>query len=277
MTAIASAAGSSAVELVVVQPPGEVHAVADPRRRVARRRPASRNAASCGSSRPSSARVARAASRSPASSCADERLQPGPERAEADDHQPRPRLAREHEREGRQQQLHALGGDQLADEDDQPVAGLDASSAATASRGSRANEEPSVGAVAGQALPQAASDRAGPGVKRATSTPGGPSRVRRPPARDRPSRPTGSPPCAGSRRAGRRARSGPRPRTGGSAGTGSTVNSSVAAVDLDRVRDVVPERAREDQPAPSRGGSPARRPAAPARPPRAPPPRWRSR
>ena len=53
-------------------------------------------------------------------------LQAGPERSEADDHQPRPRLAREHERERRQQQLDALGGDQLADEHDQPIAGLDA-------------------------------------------------------------------------------------------------------------------------------------------------------
>ena len=79
---------------------------------------------------------------------ARERLEPRAERAEADDQQPRARLAREHERPGGQQQLDALGGDQLADEDDQPVVRARSwPSAAAASPGERANDESSSAVV----------------------------------------------------------------------------------------------------------------------------------
>jgi hypothetical protein len=54
-----------------------------------------------------------------------ERLEPLAERPEAHDHQPGGRLAGQHERPRRQQQLHALGRDQLAHEDDDLVLGGD--------------------------------------------------------------------------------------------------------------------------------------------------------
>ena len=129
VTAIASAAGQQIRELGVVQAACEGrHGRAGPRRRRGSRR------GPRGARRTPRARGARArpllacrpaAARSPAASVAVEALQALPEGPEAHDQQPRARLAREHERERRQQQLHALGRDQLAHEDDEPVAGLD--------------------------------------------------------------------------------------------------------------------------------------------------------
>ena len=122
---------------------------------------------------------------------AREPLEPRPERAEADDQQPGPRLAREHQRPRGQQQLDALGGDQLADEDHEPVAGLDRGQRRRRLAG-RARER--VAALGRPATPRASSaaaasrarSRSSParassgsrGVKRSTSTPGGPRRVR---------------------------------------------------------------------------------------------------
>ena len=117
--AIASAAGNRSATSSWASRPGERDA-SEPRRRFG----ADRYVRAAGSSRPSSPRIARAASRSPSASAAASCLQPFPERPEADDQQPRARLAREHERPRRQQQLDALGRDQLADVDDEPVTGL---------------------------------------------------------------------------------------------------------------------------------------------------------
>ena len=97
--------GEQVGELGVVEPAGERDAVAQAAapRRGRRRRPRarSRKAAQLRQLAPSSPRVRAAASRSPAASVRREPLEPLPERPEPDDHEPRPRLAREHERPAR--------------------------------------------------------------------------------------------------------------------------------------------------------------------------------
>ena len=186
--------GQQVGELVVVEPAGERDAVAQPgRRRAVAVGPArSRNAASCGSSRPSSPRVARRGVEVAGGERRREPLEPVAERPEPDDDEPRPRLAREHERPRGEQQLDALGRDQLADEDDQPVAGLDgverrdrlarvAVERGAGSRGlgggsaARARRAARRSRSAARPARAAAGSR---GAKRSTSTPGGPSRVR---------------------------------------------------------------------------------------------------
>ena len=195
---------------------------------------------------------ARASPASPSSALA--------EGAEADDEQPRVRHAGEHERPGGEQQLDALGGDQLADVDDDPVArgveraerggglGGRAGERGACRAGRPASRAPRRRARArSRSSPAAAAAAARAGAKRVTSTPGGPSRVlssqprlvqRRPQALGRVAR-ADEHPARGRE---------PLARGGQEARVRLDRVLERAAVDLDRVRDAGPrERAREDQ------------------------------
>ena len=114
-----------------------------------------------------------------------EPLQALAERPEADDHQLGLRDALEHERPGGEQEVDALGGDQLADEDHEPVL-LRADRRERVGGGGRIAREGGV-AIARRRVPQPLHQRAEPvrarrparaGVNSAMSTPGGPSFVR---------------------------------------------------------------------------------------------------
>ena len=115
-----------------------------------------------------------------------ELLEPGAEAAEPDDDEPRVGHAGEHERPRGEQQLDALGGDQLADEDDEAVAlGVEACQRVGGRRrvaGERGRPPCLRGpsARARRAPPRPARAAAGSrGPNCSMSTPGGPSRVRR--------------------------------------------------------------------------------------------------
>ena len=280
VTAIASAAGSRSASSAWSSRPANATRSRRPRRRgavgvgVVER---SRNAASCGSSRPSSARVARGGGEVAGGELRREPLEPLAERPEPDDQQPRPRLAREHERQRGQQQLDALGGDQLADEHDQPVARARRCRArppprrVAGERGHRSRRGRRVDLVGGRSRPRVSRARSrsrapgprGPRPARAARS----GRRRRPAGRGgcgpaatgRPSRPTGSRRCGASRRARRGRPPGPRRANGRKRGYGLTVYSSALPWILTAYGTSAERRGR-GSPGPSRGGWPARRP-----------------
>ena len=159
------------------------HTIRSARRRVALRRVARGTRAGTAARSPFSPRsVAAAPPRGPPASA----LQPLPERAEADDHQLGVRHPLEHERPGGEQQVDALGGDQLAHEDDQAVLrarSWRAPRRPPPGRARRRSRGFPAGAVASSRATRSLQARAGPhraraGGTRAMSTPGGPSFVR---------------------------------------------------------------------------------------------------
>ena len=220
------ARGQQLDQLVVLEAPGEARTRSRERARRARgsarapRRRGSRGtraggerlrgrARECSALAPPRAPCPRSAisprpSRSPRASAASRRSSAVAVGAEADDHQPRARQALEHERPGGEQQVDALADDQLADERDEPVAvaveALERLAAARVVAGEGARLAPAPAArrarraaarSRARAPHAAAAARCSRGAKRATSTPGGPSRVRSR-ARRRRAPPTGS-------------------------------------------------------------------------------------
>ena len=206
------------------------------------------------------------------------------ERAEADDEQARVRHAAEHERPGGEQQLDALGRDQLADVDDDPVAAGVERAERGGGLGRGASERrrdvraappaPSVlrARLAGARgrPPRRARRAARTGRRRRRAARGGSA----PPGRARRAPPTGSPPVWREPTSTPPAPARPFARGGQEARVRLDRVLQRAAVDLHGVRHAgAGERPARGSAGPSRGGWRARRRAARAPRPRAPRPR----
>ena len=191
------ARGQQLRELLVVEPPGEHDALGSARAAceiaLARAAPAGRAGTRAGAGE---RHASRPRPGSPAVERREQALQHLAVGAEADDDEPRVGHALEHERPGREQQVDALADDQLADERDEPLAlrvqplqrvgGGELVAGEGARRRvslARLRVDARLGSVeaadASQRSPAPAAARSGSrGAKRATSTPGGPRRVR---------------------------------------------------------------------------------------------------